>query len=393
MKKRRIRFLQTGDIHIGRGRVKMGEANACARGAKLLDTIFRVAREEDCVGVLITGDIFDTKEVTNAEREVAASKLVKYSGRDGLWTYVISGNHDQTTRTRGNLDYLAEVARTREVERLFVSTATEVEIWDTLIPGFKVIGAPCYLSEDQRWLDSYVNTIDKDLQYIFMGHGTIGGCIRNDTGWKPTEAEDKKRLSLTAAATASPNIIWWAYGDIHKRQKLPGLPSTTQGWYAGSPIQMDFGEEPDRGVLIVAFDVDENGRVSYAGKRYVRLDTEENGFEPFLTIKDQDQLKGIPANAFLKVSKEIKLSSEEKSRVLHHFKVIEDNSVVISEDVVNIKVVDGRAEVLDPLLANVTDVQTDVLSEFAPSSDEAEAEAKKVIAAAIARFQARTYSS
>jgi len=389
----RIRFLQTGDIHVGRNRLSLGEAGSNERSSRLLDTLYRVARDNKCSGVLITGDIFDTKSVTNAERELVAAKLSMYAGRDGIATYVIAGNHDQTTRGSGNLDYLAEIAKTGEVANLHVSFAVQDVVWESPEPGLSIIGAPCEKSEDQFWVEEYVSKLPKDQQFIFMGHGTIKGCMRNDAGYRPDEAKDKK-LSLTKAAESAPNVIWWAYGDIHKRQKLPTLPKGSNGWYAGSPIQMDFGETADRGVVIVAFDL-VDGAWEYTGQRYVRIDTPENGFAPFVTIMNEDQIDATPTNALMKIDKAVTLSTERMQQVIRTFKVLENRSLPeLPDDLVAAKVDGGGLlEAVDPLLSSADDVEEDVLSAFSASDDVVMLEAKRSVRAAIDRFRNRTYLS
>ena len=83
---------------------------------------------------------------------------------------------------------------------------------------------------------------------------------------------------------------WNFLGASQKRQKLPTLPEGANGAYAGSPIQMNFGETEDRGVYILKFKND--GGWKYSGKKYVRIDN--RGFIPLVTVKSQDQLDDLP---------------------------------------------------------------------------------------------------
>lgn len=383
----RWRFLQTGDLHVGRGRTAFGERVVLERTKRMFDVIFREASEQKCHAVLITGDIFDTKTVTNSEREAVTRKLMQYAGRDGIPTYVIPGNHDLTTATSGNLDYLAEVATSGEVPNLHIAFSHTVEVWEAA-PGLSVIGAPVGFSESQTWLDDYVAKLPKDRQYVFMGHGSIQGCVRNDAGWKPTMQEDSKRLSLANAAVLAPQIVWWAYGDIHKRQKLPTLPEGANGWYSGSPIQMDFGEQPDRGALIIALDQEAEGW-KFAGRRYVRFDTPENGFAPLVTITDASQIESVPRDALIRIAKGVIIPSDRHQQVVRDLKVVDDRSL---PEVAGSPVTQG-IEVFDPLLSDLAVVEREVLSGLSGKSEKTEAEAKKVVGLAVERFRERTYVS
>lgn len=385
---KRWRVLQTGDLHVGRGRATWGEAITLERSSLLFDTLYRVAREQNCHAILVTGDIFDTKMVTNAERELVARKLAKYAGRDGLPWYFIPGNHDLTTHKTGNLDYLAEIAASGELPNLKVAFSHTVEIWQTGLPGLSVIGAPVGFSEDQVWLDEFVRTLPKDQQYVFMGHGSIRGCVRNDAGWKPTAQEDSKRLSLARAATAAPQIVWWAYGDIHKRQSLPTLPSGANGWYAGSPIQMDFGEQPDRGVLIVALDRKDSGW-EYKGRRYVRLDTDDSGFAPLLTVTKQEDIDKLPKNALIRIAKNVVIPSDKHEQIMKTLKVVDDRSLQVATTVVGA----SGLEVFDPLLSDLATVEREVLADLQPREAKTEVEAKRIVGLAVERYRERTYVS
>lgn len=383
----RLRFLQTGDLHVGRGRTAFGERVVLERAKHMFDVIFREAAEQKCHGVLITGDVFDTKTVTNPERELVTRKLTQYAGKNGIPTFVIPGNHDLTTATSGNLDYLAEVAKSGELPNLHVAFSHTVEVWETPWPGLNIIGAPVGFSESQTWLDDYVTRLPKDRQYVFMGHCSIQGCVRNDAGWKPTAQEDSKRLSLANAAKLAPQIVWWAYGDIHKRQKLPTLPEGANGWYSGSPIQMDFGEQPDRGALVVALDKEDDGW-KFTGKRYIRFDTPENGFAPLVTVTDAAQLDTLPKDALIRLAKGVVLPSDRRDQIVRDLKVVDDRSL---PEMANAPA--AGIEVFDPLLSDLAVVEREVLSGLTGKSDKTEAEAKKVVGLAVEKYRERTYVS
>lgn len=389
MTSRRFRFLQTGDLHVGAGRTALGERVSLERAERMFDVIFATAKQQKCHAVLITGDVFDTKAVTNKERELVTKKLALYAGKGGIPTYVIPGNHDLLKRDAGNLDYLAEVAASREVANLYVAFSANPSVWE-LAENLFALGVPVTFSENQKWIEEYVAGLDTGKFYVFMGHGTVRGCFRNDDNWRPSDAEDAKTLSLRSAALSAPDIVWWAYGDIHKRQRLPTLPDESHGWYAGSPIQMNFGEKEDRGALVVALDC-KNKEWSYSGRRYVRFDTEENGFAPMVVVTDADQLSKVPKGALVKLAKSVVIPAQVKDNVVRTFKVVDDRStpeVFLQNDLTK----DGQLEVFDPLVGDVKTVEREVLLDLQGDAVVQE-EAKKVVSAAIEKFRERTYVS
>ena len=367
----------------------------------MLDVIFRTAKAEKVHAVLITGDVFDTKAVTNKEREVLTRKLTQYAGREGVPTFVIPGNHDLVTKTASNLDFLAEITeQTKEIPNLHISFAHRESIWDShtadlgMPGGLSVIGVPVTMSEDQRWIESFCEKLPSDWQYIFMGHGTIQGCVRNDANWRPSEAEDVHRLSLKNAAK-NPQVIWWAYGDIHKRQKLPTLPGDAKGWYAGSPVQMDFGETQDRGGLIVAFDWSEQAGWYFKGQRYVRMD--DQGFAPLITVLKEEDIDSLPPDALIRLGAGLVLPESRHKQLVSTLKVVEDRSTPEAAIIAAGVDEDGDArplEMFDPLLADLSVVEDTVLEGLPDAADPVlRAEARRVVEQAVERFRARTYVS
>lgn len=403
MKPFRYRFLQTGDLHIGRGRSTWGEEVTLRRAERLLDCLGETAKREKCHGILITGDVFDTKSVTNREREVLISKLVGMAGKDGLPVYIIPGNHDLTKLDAANTDFLAALADTGEIPKLHVAPANEFRIWSTTYPTLKVAGLPVGMSENQAYVESFCQSLPKDCEYIVMGHGTIGGCVRNDFGWKPSEAEDAQRLNLRVAALSAPQVIWWAYGDIHKRQTLPSLPEGHHGGYAGSPIQQDFGEQPDRGVLVVALDckpVGANAKWGYVGRRYVRIDEPSAGFDPLVDVLQEHAIDDLPPNALIRLARGLVLSEDRHAQIVRDHRVVYDHSTVTrkakNSEASNIKVVDGRAmlQVFDPLMSDLSVVEDEVLRDMPTSVHPVVTEeARKVVGLAVERFRNRSYVS
>jgi DNA repair exonuclease SbcCD nuclease subunit len=394
----RFRFLQTGDIHVGKLR-GVGEKLSLERAGHTFDVIFETAQKQNCHAVLINGDLFDRKSVTNGERELVSRKLAEAP----LPTFVIPGNHDLQKPGRSNLDFLAEITEhTNEIPNLHVAFADAPSCWEAptgdMPGGLFILGAPVELSENQAWIESWAAGLeDNGQQFIFMGHGTVFSSMRNDTRWRPDAGKDKG-ISLAKAGLA-PQVVWWSYGDIHRRQKLPTLPTSANGWYSGSPIQMDFGEEPNRGALVVAFDWDKQRGWYFKGKRYVRFDIDGGHFAPLITVLKEEEIDSLPENALLKLAKGLVLPTKRHEQVLRTLKVVADYStpekaVRAAKDSVD---ADGEVvalEAFDPLMADLKDVEADVLDGLPHGDDPViQSEARKVVGRAVDRYQERTFVS
>jgi len=398
--KHRIRFLQTGDLHIGRGRSAWGEAYALLRAEHLFDALFETAVAQKCQGILICGDVFDAKSVTHGEREIVARKLSSAP----VPTYVIPGNHDLIKAGGSNLDFLAEITEnTDEIPNLHIAFAGAPALWtvkhkaESTATPLKILGAPVELSEDQPWIESWAASTDPNDAFIFMGHATVFSCVRNDMNWRPDAPKDKG-ISLAKAATA-PAVKWWAFGDIHRRQRLPTLPESANGWYAGSPIQMDFGEDSDRGALIVAMDWTERRGWYFHGKRYVRLDTEDSQFAPLITVLREEDLEGLPKDALIKLAKGLVLPTKRHAQVVRTLKVVSDHStpekaVRAAQGAVDAEGTVVALEAFDPLLADLKDVEDDVLAGLIHHDNEQlRGEARKIVKLAVERYRERTFVS
>ena len=395
----RFRFLQTGDIHVGKGRSHpaWGEKLSLERAEHTFDVMYAVAEKHKCHAVLITGDVFDRKSVTNAERELVSRKLAAAP----LPTFVIPGNHDLKSRKNSNLDFLAEITEnTDEIPNLHVAFSDTPAVWSAPTENtspLHILGAPSVLSEDQAWIESWVNSLDPNDEYIFMGHATVFSCMRNDMRWRPEVGKDKG-ITLAKVGLA-PQVKWWAFGDIHRRQKLPTLPESANGWYAGSPIQMDFGEEPNRGALVVALDWSPKQGWVFKGKRYVRFDTDDGPFKPLVTVLRQEDLDSIPDGALIKLAKGLVLPTKLHEQVVRTLKVVDDRSTPeraarAAQSAVDAEGNVAALEAFDPLLADLKDVESDVLGGL-PNADDPMtfAEAKMVVGLAVDRYRERTFVS
>jgi len=390
-KPKRFRFLQTGDLHVGRGRGSWGEEKALARAERLFDVLYETAREEKCHALIICGDIFDQKNVTNRERELVSRKLTQ--GSAAMPTYVSCGNHDLKSKTNSNLDFLAEITENSdEIPNLHVAFSNQEALWEVKL-NLSIWAVSCPLSEDQEWIESRVAELPEDRQFVFMGHATIKGCARNDMNWRPEEGKDKG-LSLARASTA-PNVVWWAFGDIHKRQALPTLASGANGWYAGSPIQMDFGETPNRGGLVVVLE-ERRGKWVYRGRRYVRMD--DKGFAPLVTVTKEEQLDELPEDALIRLGKGLVLPSSRHEQVVKTLPIVDDWStpeaalVAVAEPGQ-----EGQAQTLeafDPLMSSLPEVEAEVLDGL-PDRDNklVYSEAKQLVGQAVERYRERTFVS
>jgi hypothetical protein len=360
-----LRLLQTGDWHIGRWRNVNGHSFATDRAEHMIETIMCVAKEQRCDGVLVCGDIFDSYNVSNAEREMLVRCLRRYAGKGGLPIYVIPGNHDLTKERSSVTDFLAELSG--EVENLHVAFASEPSEWQ--LKGVTIVGVPATFSEDQTWVEAWSDNAQEG-PYVFMGHAMVMGSS-TDSGYRP---KSSRSLSL-AKASKNQNVLWWAWGDVHTRQALPSLAEGAKGWYAGSPIPMNFGETEDRGVLVIVFEKEE-GQYVYRGRKYHRID--DKGFDPIIEVTATTDMATVPDGAILKAPPGMVLSQDRK--------VV----AVTKKDDIVVPVMDVGA--FDPVTSSVDEIKESLIQEMRGISEAGKKVAADVITTAVEKFQARLYN-
>jgi exonuclease SbcD len=78
---------------------------------------------------------------------------------------------------------------------------------------------------------------------LFAAHLNVAGAR-----YSSTEREVHVRADYATRVETIPPVSYAAFGHIHKHQKLAG---TLSGYYAGSPMQLDFGEEGERKHLVL----------------------------------------------------------------------------------------------------------------------------------------------
>jgi exonuclease SbcD len=249
-----MKLLHTGDWHVGkaiRGRSRLDEHEAVLR------EIAWVADTEDVDAVLVAGDLFDAAAPTpDAERAVYGALLALSSGgrRPVL---VVGGNHDSPARLEAVAPVFAAhgvriVARpTRPVDGGVVSLDTPggpLRVGMLPFPSQRVAATvddlmahdaadhtQSYSGRVHNLLEVVSSSFDADAVNVVLAHlmvmgGTMGGGERSAHTvfeyWVPTNA---------FPATAH----YVALGHLHRAQQLEG-PSPVH--YAGSPLQLDFGE-------------------------------------------------------------------------------------------------------------------------------------------------------
>ena len=260
-----MRFVHTSDWHAGRvwkGRDRLPEL------ATVLEHLGDFLEKEKIELLLVTGDVFDSG-VPSAEAERLVFRFFKRIGRAGTKTVVIAGNHDSP----GRLDawgVLAELVEVRTVARpcppdrggvIELNSRSGDKVIVAAIPfapARYLVSASQLANDDtkatQRYADGMRQIVDVltarfrgDAINLLIAHTHLDGA--RFSGSERTVHLGEEWAATPQALPATAHYI--GLGHIHRPQRVDAAPAPTL--YAGSPLQLDFGEaEEEKSFVVVA---------------------------------------------------------------------------------------------------------------------------------------------
>ncbi len=269
-----MKLLHTSDWHLGRtalGRPRVQDFDAVLR------EIIGIARDSQPDFVLHTGDLFDVSRPAVADMRQGISALQALATVAPV--IVLAGNHDSPALFRlfgliaNGMSAGEEPAASGRIH--FVDQAHTPENGGILdLPtnsGQRLRLAPLPFVHANRFLDEFRSPLTASRDYadhlrdvqadlhrgllagyrpeqdvlMFAAHLYIEGAL-------PSHSERGLELTSTyaTAASALPQVAYAALGHIHRPQSVgrTGFPTR----YAGSPLQLDFGEVgEDKSLVLV----------------------------------------------------------------------------------------------------------------------------------------------
>ncbi|MBK5291130.1 MAG: exonuclease SbcCD subunit D [Acidobacteriia bacterium] len=247
-----MRFLHTADWHTGktlRGRSRLDEQE------QVLAEILDIARRERVDCLLVAGDLFDSYAPgPDAERLVYDffAELV----RAWIFAVVIGGNHDHPRRL-GALSRLLDPLRIivrgewpgargsgvvhidKDGERAVIAAlpwVAERQIVDIAqLRQTESGGSGVYGEGIGAICDGLTAEFSRETVNVFMGHMHVAGALVSGS-----ERASHVALPYAVPAERLPaSAHYIALGHLHRPQEVKaGAPCA----YAGSPLQLDFGE-------------------------------------------------------------------------------------------------------------------------------------------------------
>jgi exonuclease SbcD len=259
-----VKLLHTSDWHVGkhlRGASRLDEHRA------VLAEIVDVAANARADLVLVTGDVFDTAAPPPDAQQVAWDALLGLRAT-GAQVIVIAGNHDNQAafdawsglwRAAG-ITMLGRAARPDAGGVVELSTSAGEPVVCALVPfvsqryavrteqllaldGAEAAGR--YAERMRVLIGALCSSFRPDAVNLVAAHCFVPGA---SAGGGERVAHLANEYGVEAVSfPAAANYV--ALGHLHRTQRIN---AAAPAWYAGSPIQVDFGEAEDaKHVLLV----------------------------------------------------------------------------------------------------------------------------------------------
>lgn len=248
-----MRIVHTSDWHAGR---LLRRIDRLPELAEVLEHLAGFLERERIDLLLVSGDVFDTG-APPAEAERLVFSFFKRVGRAGTESVVLAGNHDSASRLEawGGLAELVGVHAVARPRAAHEGGLIEIHArsGETALVAAVPFAAPRDLVSALELASSDTGSRQRYAEQMARIVANVTAPFRPDTvnlltlhthldGARFSGSERAVHLGDEWAATAQvlpASAHYVALGHIHRPQRVPA-PSPS--YYAGSPLQLDFGE-------------------------------------------------------------------------------------------------------------------------------------------------------
>lgn len=267
-----MRILHTADWHVGK---KLGRIDRSRECERVLDEVVGIARSGGVDLVIVAGDLFDRALPPFDSLGLVLRTLARLA--ETAPVIAIPGNHDSAALFGVLAPYLQQsrVHIADKIRRPHEGGVIELPSRDgkttarvACMPFLHETQTVDFIEATEEWYKSYADRVRKVTSAygeamapmpgtksvdVLVGHFMVDGAI-------PSGSERELHIGEAFMATSAaipPGIKYGALGHIHLTQRAPG---SDHAWYAGSLMQLDFGEAGhDKYVLIADVSPDKPG--------------------------------------------------------------------------------------------------------------------------------------
>ncbi len=259
-----MRLLHTGDWHLGKA---LRHHRRDQEFEAVLQEVLDIARLERVDCLLVAGDVFDST-VPPPEAERLAFEFFRELAGARIPAVIIGGNHDHPRRMNafgrvlelvgihvlgepvppeqgGVITLPSRDGSQQAVIALFPwMSERRVRTWEGLLRGE---GQSDYANTVGDLLQQAQRFFRRDAVNVLLAHVLVDGALVGG------EAAGERPLHMGQVYAVPPQRLpmadYVALGHVHRHQEVRAAP--TRAVYAGSLLQLDFGEEGQRKCVVL----------------------------------------------------------------------------------------------------------------------------------------------
>lgn len=260
-----MRILHTADWHAGK---TLWNRSRVLEQEKVYAEIVDIARREKVHLVLIAGDVFETYAPSPDAERLVYGALAEMMGA-GIPVIVVGGNHDNAKRLAALREMLAPLnifvraePQRPEAGGLIEFRANDESARIAVLPwvaDHKLIDICQLMGHEDEWYTTYAENVAAMCQRLAHGFtpDSINILAAHLFAFGAETSTSERAIHVAQPFAVSParfpaTAQYIALGHIHKPQEVP---CPTRCCYAGSPLQLDFGER-DQQKRVVIVDVE-----------------------------------------------------------------------------------------------------------------------------------------
>jgi DNA repair protein SbcD/Mre11 len=257
-----MRILHTADWHAGkmlRNRSRTDELES------VLNEIVDIARRERIDLVIVAGDVFDSYAPSPEAERLVFSTLAELVGSK-IPTVVIAGNHDHPKRLAALRQIIAplQVFVRAEPERPEAGGIIEVRSRNEAariavlpwVPDHRMVDIQQLMHPEYTWYNTYSENVAHMCQHLAEGFSasTINILTAHLYAFGAEASGSERAIHISQPFAISPATFpisaqYIALGHLHRPQEVN---CGTRCRYAGSPLQLDFGERDQQKSVVIA---------------------------------------------------------------------------------------------------------------------------------------------
>lgn len=305
-----MRLLHTSDWHVGK---TIRERDRSAEFASVLEEVVAIAKDQRVDGVLLSGDVFEHRSPRPEAERLVYDTFARLHA-EGMPVVVIAGNHDSPLRWSAMRGLLARLGIIVVTEVAPPQEGTVVELPSRDGKEAALVACVPFVTERyfgnatrlfagaENWPQDHAEGMGQllaamalafrpDRVNVMIAHLFAAGAALGSGEMPMTITFDYSVPPARLPGTAS----YIGLGHIHRPQHITASPSPT--YYAGSLLQLDFGEkEQAKSVRIVDASAGKPAKVTEikltAGRRLVDLSG---------TLDDIKQAAATAGDAYLRI--------------------------------------------------------------------------------------------